>query len=170
MARCSSRRGRKPRGNGFTAPAAQQRSNYPPREQSFGSSNFGAPGSSSYRQQSNVQAAAHNSTSLTQSVAPDTKRTAIAGIALCAICNEIPGHRLDFCNIFKRTEIAQRAAAVADNSYCFRCLTRGHYGRDCRRPTENTKCKTSSKEHHTLLHGAEQRFPKRKGKNFSQFC
>ena len=153
------------RGNRFTAPATQQRSSYPPRQQSFGSSSYGAPGSSSYRQQSNVQAAAHNSTVLTQSVTSDTNRTPISP---CAICNESPGHRLDFCNTFKRMMIGQRAAAVADNNYCFRCLTRGHYGRDCRRPTENTKCKTCGKEHHTLLHGAELQFPKRKGKNFSQ--
>jgi hypothetical protein len=36
--------------------------------------------------------------------------------------------------------VNQRAAFVADNNYCSKCLTRGHYGRDCRFP--NMKCQT----------------------------
>lgn len=156
------------RGNKFTASVAGntiQRPAYAPKQQTAGPSGYGAPGSSSYRQQSNIQAAAHNSTILTQSVAQSSNKIPIA---VCAICNEDPGHRLDYCNTFKRMLVPARASAVADNNYCFRCLTKGHYGRDCRRPSETTKCRTCGREHHTLLHGAEMQFPKQKGKNFSE--
>lgn len=93
-----------------------------------------------------------------QPITPETNRLPIPQ---CSACNESPGHRLDFCNTIKRMSINQRAALVADNNYCFKCLTTGHYDRDCRRP--NMKCQTCGQAHHTLLHGADQQFPKKKG-------
>jgi hypothetical protein len=146
------------RGNRFSVSVANQQVNNNPRQQQ---TNYGQAGSSGYRQHQGISGRTTNNpgpTILTQSVAQETNKLPIPQ---CPACNESPGHRLDFCNTFKRMLVNQRAAFVADNNYCFKCLTRGHYGQDCRRP--NMKCQTCEQTHHTLLHGADQQFPKKKG-------
>ena len=78
---------------------AQKRPTNPPLEQAPGSTGYGALGRSSYRQQSNIQSAAHNLTIPIKSAAHGKNKTTID---TCAICNEDPGHRLNFCNTLKR--------------------------------------------------------------------
>jgi len=142
------------RGNRFSVP--NQRASYTPRQQQ---TKYVQSGRSGYRQHQNSSGQTIDSTSpgptiLMQSINPETNRLPIPQ---CSACNESPGHRLDFCNTFKRMPINQRAALVAENNYCFKCLTaqgpraQGH------------KCQTCGQAHHTLLHGADQKFPKKKG-------
>jgi hypothetical protein len=136
-----------------------QRTPYTPRQQQ---TNYGQSKSSGYRQHQNgsgktIDGTSPGPTILMQSITPETNRLPIPQ---CSTCNERPG--LDFCNTFKRMSINERPPLVADNIYCFKCLTKVDYGPDCRRP--NMKCQTCGQAHHTLLHGADQQFPKRKVK------
>ncbi len=43
---------------------------------------------------------------------------------------------------------------------CFRCLSKGHYGRNCQKTT--IKCSSCGEAHHTL-HGSDRQFPKKIG-------
>jgi hypothetical protein len=111
-------------------------------------SSYGAANMSVYR----------GPTILSQSVKEDTNRFPIPQ---WAAFNENPGHRLENCNTFKKMLINTRVAFVADNNHCFKCLSKGHYGRNCQKTT--IKCSSCGEAHHTLLHGADRQFPKKKG-------
>nr|CAH0099268.1 unnamed protein product [Daphnia galeata] len=78
----------------------------------------------------------------------------------CTVSSANPGHRLEYCKVFKKMLVNKRAALCADNNFCFKCLTQGHYGRNCSRT--DVKCKDCGKAHNTLLHGADRQFPSAK--------
>ena len=105
---------------------------------------YGQPGSSGYR----------GPTVLTNGI---QERVAAPQ---CPACNANPGHRLEYCNVFKKMLVNKRAALCADNNFCFKCLTQGHYGRNCART--DVKCKDCGKAHNTLLHNADRQFPSAK--------
>jgi hypothetical protein len=135
------------RGNRFSTPIASTQKNVTTpalRQQS----SYGAANSVAYR----------GPTKLSQSVKEDTTRFPIPQ---CAACNENPEHRLENCNTFKKMLINTRAAFVADSNHCFKCLSKGHYGRNFRKTT--IKCSSCGEAHHTLLHGADWQFPKKIG-------
>ena len=53
--------------------------------------------------------------------------------------------------------INTRAVFVAEHNHCFKCLSNGHYGRNCQKTT--FKCSSCGEAHHTLLHGVDRQFP-----------
>jgi hypothetical protein len=105
---------------------------------------YGQPGSSNYR----------GPTVLTNGIQEKV------AAPQCPACSANPGHRLEYCNVFKKMLVNKRAALCADNNFCFKCLTQGHYGRNCSRT--DVKCKDCGKAHNTLLHGADRQFPSAK--------
>lgn len=115
-------------------------SNIHPRQQG----GYGQPGSSGYR----------GPTVLTNGIQEKV------AAPQCPACSANPGHRLEYCNVFKKMLVNKRAALCADNNFCFKCLTQGHYGRNCSRT--DVKCKDCGKAHNTLLHGADRQFPSAK--------
>ena len=69
------------------------------------------------------------------------------------MCKQQPGHGLLSCKTFLEMVPAARAEEVNRIRNGFRCLGRGHYSSNCRKPTacEVDGCKYN---HHSLLHGA----------------
>ena len=82
---------------------------------------------------------------VTQSVQSEPKK--------CAHCGE--SHAIWFCNNFKSLSVEDRWNKVKELGLCFRCLSAGHLGRDCKNVSlcNIDDCKAN---HNRLLHGGKK--------------
>ena len=71
----------------------------------------------------------------------------------CAVCNE--SHPVWFCDKFKALSTEERWNKIKELGLCFRCLSAGHLGRDCKNVSlcNIDNCKAN---HNRLLHGGKK--------------